>query len=407
MTTMDNHTTSHALAEDSTCSIVAVRTEEATPVVADDGPGLHVGIRAAVEQRRYCRQCEYDLRGLREPRCPECGRRFDPEQPHTFLTRPRRRWWRRILFGVGAPFAFVALLIGVVAAWVYYGWRVERDTLLAEPNLWVYRTRPLGGDDLRAHLGPFGNYLDRANAIAGGVEMTEKDFAAIGHFRQLQRLRISGPEVTDANVAHLAGLTNLTELALYKTELTDAGLAQLQGLRHLQVLQVGSGRLTGSALARFDLTDLRELTLFGTHINDAALPPLAHCTHLETLNLFHGNFTDAGLLHLRGFHHLQVLAISGDNLTGSSLGRLDLSELRQLWLGGAHLDDTTILPLTGCARLECLELAGEGITDTGLRELKTLRSLHQLYLRATATTDAGRHDLQDALPGVYIFLEEE
>ena len=35
-----------------------------------------------------CKQCGYDLRGLHECRCPECGRRFDTENPRTYLTKP-------------------------------------------------------------------------------------------------------------------------------------------------------------------------------------------------------------------------------------------------------------------------------------------------------------------------------
>jgi hypothetical protein len=38
----------------------------------------------------YCRECGYDLRGLPEPRCPECGNTFDPRDPTTFLEDPKR-----------------------------------------------------------------------------------------------------------------------------------------------------------------------------------------------------------------------------------------------------------------------------------------------------------------------------
>lgn len=38
-----------------------------------------------------CRRCDYPLRGLTEPRCPECGRDFDPENPKTYHVRSRRQ----------------------------------------------------------------------------------------------------------------------------------------------------------------------------------------------------------------------------------------------------------------------------------------------------------------------------
>lgn len=49
----------------------------------------------------YCRQCGYALVGLSEPRCPECGTRFDPHDPETFLLR-RPGWSSKIGWG-GRP----------------------------------------------------------------------------------------------------------------------------------------------------------------------------------------------------------------------------------------------------------------------------------------------------------------
>ena len=40
-----------------------------------------LGLRATrPELPGMCRRCEYDLRGLSEPRCPECGTPFDPSK---------------------------------------------------------------------------------------------------------------------------------------------------------------------------------------------------------------------------------------------------------------------------------------------------------------------------------------
>lgn len=69
----------------------------------------------------YCRACDYPLGGVEPPKCPECGRAFDPADPATVSARPaarRRRWARRVM-----------LLAGVFALWCVFGpSRVARFT---------------------------------------------------------------------------------------------------------------------------------------------------------------------------------------------------------------------------------------------------------------------------------------
>jgi hypothetical protein len=59
-----------------------------------------------------CRGCAYDLRGLAEHRCPECGRAFDPAKPETFLRRPVQA--RRLLFIAIASLPIMAWPIAVI-----------------------------------------------------------------------------------------------------------------------------------------------------------------------------------------------------------------------------------------------------------------------------------------------------
>ncbi len=208
---------------------------------------MTVPLTAATEHCRYCRGCSYDLHALTTPRCPECGRAFDPADPRTYRRRPARRWLRRLVWG-GVALVLLVLLPGGASAWVYHGWKVEQDTLrIPHYTFDVEATYPLGGTSLQAHLGRFGKYLDRASAIYGGGQepMTPDDFEAIGRFRYLQRLELCSPQVTDSNVAYLRGLTDLTELHLYATELTDPGLLQLRTIHHLQVLDINDGAFTG------------------------------------------------------------------------------------------------------------------------------------------------------------------
>jgi hypothetical protein len=44
------------------------------------------------EQHKRCLGCGYILDGLPEPRCPECGRPFDPADPATFFTHLESGW---------------------------------------------------------------------------------------------------------------------------------------------------------------------------------------------------------------------------------------------------------------------------------------------------------------------------
>lgn len=58
-----------------------------------------------------CIRCGYPLRDLAEPRCPECGREFDPGDPKTFRQgRPMSRLSRLILRPIGWHWVILAVL---------------------------------------------------------------------------------------------------------------------------------------------------------------------------------------------------------------------------------------------------------------------------------------------------------
>ena len=55
----------------------------------------------------YCRSCNYNLKGCKSQKCPECGLVFDPSSDHTYLSRPAPSqsglWVRRVLALVAGP----------------------------------------------------------------------------------------------------------------------------------------------------------------------------------------------------------------------------------------------------------------------------------------------------------------
>ncbi len=74
-----------------------------------------------------CRACGYPLAGIPEPRCPECGRAFDPGDPRTFDRSVRARRWRR-----RRPLAIAALALLLVYATFPRGY--VRGTLVYAPG---------------------------------------------------------------------------------------------------------------------------------------------------------------------------------------------------------------------------------------------------------------------------------
>ena len=85
------------------------------PIVPSESPDR--GVPPAAGESCPCPLCDYDLRGLAEPRCPECGYRFTWEElnspqrrlhPYLFEHHPERNLWsfHRTLLGGLRPGAF-------------------------------------------------------------------------------------------------------------------------------------------------------------------------------------------------------------------------------------------------------------------------------------------------------------
>jgi hypothetical protein len=68
--------------------------------------------RMSREQHKRCLGCGYILDGLPENRCPECGRRFHPDDPATFLVwRESGRTYLRVAFAGALAMATPTILL--------------------------------------------------------------------------------------------------------------------------------------------------------------------------------------------------------------------------------------------------------------------------------------------------------
>ena len=308
--------------------------------------------------RMFCRTCGYILVGLPSNRCPECGGDFDPANPKTFLTHPRRIILRRFIkIGV-----VLLCLIAPLAAYVaYLDWQVHVENkaiafLQTQPGVQVfyYDTTPHWAKViLRGHAAWL---WQRAQIVTIFVRSDDparpQVMAAVENLNSLEEIITLCYFPIDSDLEHFKNLTALKRLRLYGGEVTDVGMAQLKGLTALQMLQVDGPHITDAGLAQIGgLTRIKELSLWSTQITDAGLAQLKGFVKLETLDLSDTKVTDAGLAHLAGL-----------------------------------------------VKLKTLNLASTKVTDDGLVHLYGLTSLRYLRLERTQVTNAGVSKLQTALP---------
>ena len=78
----------------------------------------------------YCSKCKYDLKGLTEHRCPECGQPFEPDNPMTYVQCPWVHQPRNILVGL--------VLILLVIFWCVIEGRELQMFFDLDSFIWVF-----------------------------------------------------------------------------------------------------------------------------------------------------------------------------------------------------------------------------------------------------------------------------
>ena len=318
----------------------------------------------------YCKHCGYDLRGLPSPRCPECGKDFDPANPRTFARRPPRspvwRWAKRLTLLL---LAAIALLAGTWG-WFYWGWRQEQQALAKLSGFSVEHIELVVPPWLVQRVGPAGFVFRRTIELSG----EKGDLSLLARFKRLQTLDLYSEKAQD--LSPLSKLTGLTHLTL---EAPCEDLSPLSSLPRLQVLHILQANICDlSSLAK--LTQLRELYLTDTPED---LSPLSTRTALQVLVIDSNIRNVSFLAKMTGLRTLALIDPSVRDLSPLSglvnLRYLDLSEL------GTASTPTDLSPLSGLTSLESLNLAGARVRD--LSPLSRMTALQWLNLRWTNARD--------------------
>ncbi len=297
----------------------------------------------------YCRGCDYRLRGLSEYRCPECGRPFDPRDPHTFHRRERELRVRRWIRGIALLTLTLALLAGGELGWLYWKWRAEQPALamVAQSGGWS-RQETIGPAWLARMIGPRLTFLlERTYQVellpydGRGAEISDAEMLLLPRLSRLRILKIGSTRVSDRGLLFLRRLPRLYELRLLHAQVTDAGMAYLGQVHTLQTLVLYTMQITDAGLAHLaDLHELRSLEMGGVQITDAGLACLRGMQHLERLQLSGlSQIGDEGMKYLAGVENLRTIWLSYTKVTGSGLEYLaGLPRLEELVLGPEQLN---------------------------------------------------------------------
>lgn len=249
-----------------------------------------------------------------------------------------------------------------------------------------------------------------------GCELSEGAIAPIAGLRSLRVLNLGDNLLTADDCKSLAELVNLRRLNLEDNPITDAGLAYLSKLTQLQSLDLNESKVVGDDLQGLaGMTDLRELVIGETpNFTGLGLDALANMPHLRSLDLASTNVGDAGLKQLAAAKHItelylppamtdagfesigqmtgleSLVADESAAITGVGLKHLkDLRHLVDLYLNSTKITDEGLAAVSQIKSINLLSVRYTAITDDGLSHLSAMPKLRRLELGNTAITDAG------------------
>jgi len=181
---------------------------------------------------RFCRRCGYNLHGLPENRCPECGKAFDPNNPKTYFQHAAslsRRWWAKRIIVVLVTLLILSSTAGLT---LWYGWHREQAAVQMMGRYdRDFTVAIIGPRWLQWLLGNRGSFLlQRVDAVYfTNSPVTDAELASLKGLSHLLFLDLCGnSKLTDADLMNLQDLKQLQTVILVGTQVMDAGVAELQ-----------------------------------------------------------------------------------------------------------------------------------------------------------------------------------
>ena len=203
------------------------------------------------------------------------------------------------------------------------------------------------------------------NVLMGATSVQSSDLEVLKNCDNILRLDLGGSAITDAGMATVGTLENLEYLSVRNCRLTDAGLVPLSNLRKLRSMNLETNLVNS-----------------GYQFTEKGIQHLAQLTELRQLNLGFAELNDRSMAHLADLTNLESLSLLDSSVADNGLRRLQgMKKLQRLNLW------------------RCVNLTDEGLSH--LSSLPRLRLIDAVY---TKMTKEGVQKLQEKLPELKVRL---
>jgi len=218
------------------------------------------------------------------------------------------------------------------------------------------------------------------------------------HNPELTRLDLNSSAVTERALKLLRIVPSLTSLHLShpKFKLTASGAATIATLPNLERLDLNNTQVSNEVLDRLNSSrTLTDLALKRDNISCSSLKRLDRLgRRLETLKLSGNPIGSECLSFIASMPKLSRLDLSNTNVADEGLQHLaSMDRLYELNLETTNISDLGVKSLSACRNLSFLSLEETQISDSAIPALAALSNLRSLSLKETRLSDAGLQGL--------------
>lgn len=228
------------------------------------------------------------------------------------------------------------------------------------------------------------------NVLLIGRGTGKQDVEKISRCNDLELLDLGETPIIDISIEKLDNLRKLRYLNLSKTKkITDNGVRFLSKLVDLKFLEL-SGTAVGDPTAKViaKLPRLEHIGIRNTLVTKPSLLIGSNSKTLRSLNMTNIPYAPGGLSGVERLAGLKNLGIR-ETKVGDEIARYlgKFKNLRKLDMEKTEITDRTLPAIGRLRRLRSLDLAGKSISDKGFKHLAGLKSIRWLTTFDTSISD--------------------